>query len=94
MPRFSQRRGLMAGIAIDKTAVRLAGTPDECTPEGLDNLAESLQQYHLEGCKFAMMRCAFRVSSHAPSIHAMSHNAQLLARFASICQQVSVNIVR
>ena len=55
---------------------------------GLDGLAERCQQYVKEGAKFAKWRCVLKISQHTPSYQAMLENANVLARYASICQQV------
>ncbi len=80
----------MAGVKIETDSAKLAGTLCEFTSEGLDNLGERLQSYKEAGIKFAKMRCALRVQTHTPSMHAMMYNAKLLARFASLCQQVGL----
>lgn len=55
---------------------------------GLDGLAERVKQYVKDGVKFAKWRCTLKISSHCPSYLAMLENANVLARYASICQQV------
>lgn len=55
---------------------------------GLDGLAERCAQYKKDGALFAKWRCTLKISSHWPSYLAMKENANVLARYASICQQV------
>jgi fructose-bisphosphate aldolase class I len=79
--------GIVPGIKVDKGVVPLAGTLGECTTQGLDGLAERVQQYKKDGAKFAKWRCTLKISAHNPSYLAMKENANVLARYASICQQ-------
>jgi len=55
---------------------------------GLDGLSERCAQYKKDGCDFAKWRCVLKISSHTPSYLAMLENANVLARYAMICQQV------
>lgn len=55
---------------------------------GLDGLAERCAQYKKDGCGFVKWRCVLKIQSHTPSLQAMIENANVLARYASICQQV------
>lgn len=80
-------RGIIPGIKVDKGVVPLAGSLNECTTEGLDGLAARCAEYKKKGCQFAKWRCVLKISSHTPSYQAMMENANVLARYASICQQ-------
>lgn len=79
--------GIIAGIKVDTGTVPLAGSDGECTTQGLDGLAERCAQYKKDGCDFAKWRCVLKISKHTPSYQAMLENANVLARYASICQQ-------
>lgn len=82
-----QSKGIIPGIKVDKGVVPLAGTDDECTTQGLDGLSERCAQYKKDGAQFAKWRCVLKIASHNPSYQAMLENANVLARYASICQQ-------
>jgi len=82
-----KERGIMSGIKVDKGLVPLAGTEDEQTTQGLDDLAKRCEEYKKGGCVFAKWRCALYIKGSAPSHQAMIENAEVLARYASICQQ-------
>ncbi|BFZ18766.1 hypothetical protein BsWGS_21805 [Bradybaena similaris] len=82
-----QNKGIIPGIKVDKGVVPLAGTLNECTTQGLDGLAERCAEYKKGGCGFAKWRCVLKISDHTPSYQAMIENANVLARYASICQQ-------
>lgn len=57
-------------------------------PLGLDGLSERCAQYKKDGCDFAKWRCVLKISDGCPSALAIAENANVLARYASICQQV------
>jgi len=82
-----RQRGIILGIKVDTGVVPLAGSINEGTTQGLDKLAERCAQYYKEGCRFAKWRCVLKIGSHTPSFQAMVENANVLARYASICQQ-------
>ncbi|CAL8076452.1 unnamed protein product [Calicophoron daubneyi] len=85
--RLLQDRGIIPGIKVDKGVVPLAGTVDEVTTQGLDCLGERCSQYKKLGCHFAKWRCVLKISEGTPSFSAMAENANVLARYAVICQQ-------
>jgi len=60
---------------------------NECTTQGLDGLSERCAEYKKGGCGFAKWRCVLKIGAHTPSHQAMIENANVLARYASICQQ-------
>uniref|UniRef100_A0AAY5K5L3 Fructose-bisphosphate aldolase n=1 Tax=Esox lucius TaxID=8010 RepID=A0AAY5K5L3_ESOLU len=80
-------RGIVVGIKVDKGVVPLAGTDGETTTQGLDGLAERCAQYKADGADFAKWRSVLKISEHTPSELAIMENANVLARYASICQQ-------
>jgi len=82
-----KERNIIPGIKVDKGVVPLAGSINECTTQGLDGLAERCAEYKKGGCGFAKWRCVLKISEHTPSLQAMQENANVLARYASICQQ-------
>ncbi|XP_015686689.1 fructose-bisphosphate aldolase C, partial [Protobothrops mucrosquamatus] len=53
----------------------------------LDGLAERCAQYKKDGADFAKWRCVLKISENTPSSLAILENANVLARYASICQQ-------
>lgn len=61
-----------------------------CLSAGLDGLSERCAQYKKDGADFAKWRCVLKISETTPSELAIFENANVLARYASICQQVSV----
>ncbi|XP_067285310.1 aldolase a, fructose-bisphosphate, b [Pseudorasbora parva] len=86
---FSQlikERGMVVGIKVDKGVVPLAGTNGETTTQGLDGLYERCAQYKKDGADFAKWRCVLKITPTTPSRLAIIENANVLARYASICQ--------
>ena len=53
----------------------------------MDGLAERCQKYYAAGARFAKWRSVLRISQLCPSPLAILENANVLARYASICQQ-------
>ncbi|XP_019885752.1 fructose-bisphosphate aldolase [Ooceraea biroi] len=87
---FLRRRKIVAGVKVDRGLVPLFGTENEKTTQGLDDLRENCIRYKKEGCHFAKWRCVFSISERCPSQLAMITNANVLARFASICQSTRI----
>ncbi|CAH2236291.1 jg7054 [Pararge aegeria aegeria] len=81
-----EKRGIIPGIKVDKGVVPLFGSEDECTTQGLDDLAQRCAQYKKDGCHFAKWRCVLKIGRNTPSYQAIMENANVLARYASICQ--------
>jgi len=81
--------GINPGIKVDKGCVNLPGTHEESTTQGLDGLAERVKQYVQDGCTFAKWRCVIKINeaNNVPTDVAIQENAQVLARYAVICQQ-------
>ncbi|GFR70272.1 fructose-bisphosphate aldolase [Elysia marginata] len=85
-----EKKGIIPGIKVDKGVVPLAGTLNECTTTGLDGLRERCEEYKSMGIHFAKWRCVLKISKFTPSYQAMFENANVLARYASICQQAGL----
>ncbi|MDK2413513.1 fructose-bisphosphate aldolase, partial [Aphanizomenon sp. 202] len=58
----------------------------ESTTQGLDDLSQRCAQYKKDGCDFAKWRCVLKIGKNTPSYQGMLENANVLARYASICQ--------
>ncbi|KAA0701855.1 Fructose-bisphosphate aldolase C-A [Triplophysa tibetana] len=82
-------KGMTVGIKVDKGVVPLSGTNGETTTQGLDGLSERCAQYKKDGADFAKWRCVMKISDATPSDLCVTENAKVLARYASICQQVT-----
>ena len=53
---------------------------------GLDGLAERCAKYYADGARFAKWRCVLKIGKNEPTQLAIDENAQVLARYAAICQ--------
>lgn len=81
-----KKKGIIPGIKVDTGVVDLMASESECTTQGLDNLAQRCAQYKKDGCDFAKWRCVLKIGKNTPSYQAILENANVLARYASICQ--------
>lgn len=79
--------GIIPGIKVDTGVVNLMGTNDETTTQGLDDLGKRCAQYYKDGCRFAKWRCVLKIDEHCPTPLAILENANVLARYATTCQQ-------
>lgn len=89
-PEFLAKAGILSGIKVDKGLVHLANTVDENITQGLDGLAERLQDYKSKGASFAKWRAVYQIGAETPSTIAVKTNAEVLARYAAICQEAGI----
>ncbi|XP_013786456.1 fructose-bisphosphate aldolase-like isoform X2 [Limulus polyphemus] len=85
-----KNKGIIPGIKVDKGVVPLMGSDNESTTQGLDDLTKRCQEYKKQGALFTKWRCVLKISDHCPSPLAIAENANVLARFASCCQQAGL----
>lgn len=85
-PELLAKKGIVPGIKVDKGLVLLPGTQDENVTQGLDGLSERLQGYKKLGARFAKWRAVYSITKETPSMLAIYTNADVLARYAAICQ--------
>lgn len=85
-PEVLKKKGIIPGIKVDMGVVNLQGTEDESTTQGLDDMAQRCQKYKAAGCQFAKWRCVLKIGKDTPSPLAILENANVLARYATICQ--------
>lgn len=79
--------GMVPGVKVDKGKIPLAhATGDEIT-QGLDGLAERLRLYKTQGARFAKWREVFTIGASNPTLLGMEANAEMLARYAAVCQE-------
>ncbi len=82
--------GIIPGIKVDLGAKALALHPDETITEGLDGLRDRLRDYALLGARFAKWRAVIGLGDGLPSRACIEANAQALARYAALCQEVGL----
>ena len=89
-PQYLARQGMIPGIKVDLGAKPLAGFPGETITEGLDGLRERLIAYHGLGARFAKWRAVIDIAAGIPTDFAIAANAQALARYAALCQEIDI----
>jgi len=82
--------GIIPGIKVDSGAKDMAGFPGEKITEGLDGLRERLVEYAQMGLRFAKWRAVIAIGEGIPSRGCIEANAQALARYAALCQEVGL----
>ena len=89
-PEFLKKMGVLPGIKVDKGLIALPNTNNEQITQGLDGLAERLAEYKTKGAAFAKWRSVYAISANTPSELAIRANADVLARYAAICQTLGI----
>ena len=89
-PDMLKNMGVLPGIKVDKGLVHLANTDNENITQGLDGLPERLAEYKSKGAAFAKWRAVYAISDNTPSRLAVKTNAEVLARYAAICQEQGI----
>lgn len=87
MPKAAWQQKIVAGIKVDKGKIPLALSPGDEITQGLDGLAERLREYKKQGARFAKWREVYGVGSHLPTRNGIRANAEMLARYAAVCQE-------
>ena len=86
LPDVLAKQGIVPGIKVDKGLRPLANAPGDKITQGLDGLAERLQTYKTQGARFAKWREVYPITGHNPTVLGLEANAEMLARYAAICQ--------
>jgi fructose-bisphosphate aldolase class I len=90
-PEALKKLGILPGIKVDQGLTDLANAePKEQITQGLDKLAERLAEYKTKGACFAKWRAVYTISANTPSPLLISANAEVLARYAAICQNQGI----
>lgn len=90
LPELAARQGIVPGIKVDKGKGPLPGSPGDMITYGLDGLAERLEAYKAQGARFAKWREVYPISHHNPTTLGLTANAEMLARYAAVCQSVGI----
>ncbi len=86
LPEVLAKQGIVPGIKVDKGLKPLANAAGDKITQGLDGLAERLQTYKTQGARFAKWREVYPITGHNPTALGLEANAEMLARYAAICQ--------
>src|SRR5437870_1535850 len=84
------QQGIIPGIKVDKGAKAIANFPGEKVTEGLDGLRERFAEYRQLGARFAKWRAVISISDKTPTRRCIATNAELLARYAALCQEADL----
>ncbi|MEO8156914.1 MAG: class I fructose-bisphosphate aldolase [Betaproteobacteria bacterium] len=90
LPQATARQGIVPGVKVDKGTIALAHSPGDLVTQGLDGLADRLQTYKKQGARFAKWREVYPITERNPSPLALAANAEMLARYAAVCQEQGV----
>jgi len=90
LPEVAWQQKIVPGIKVDKGTGPLSGAPGDLITRGLDGLGERLQSYKEQGARFAKWREVYPVTRHNPSLLGREANAEVLARYAAICQELGI----
>lgn len=81
---------IVPGIKVDKGKGPLPGAPGDLITYGLDGLGERLDNYKAQGARFAKWREVYPISPQNPTSLGLRANAEMLARYAAVCQEKGV----
>lgn len=87
LPEMLKHQGIVPGIKVDKGKIPLAHASGDLITQGLDGLAERLHVYKTQGARFAKWREVYPITEHNPSQLGIEANAEMLARYAAVCQE-------
>lgn len=90
VPKLLQDKGIIPGIKVDKGVHDLPNFPNEKIAEGLDGLRVRLTEYWDLGARFAKFRATIQIGVGIPTDTCIEANAEVLARYASLCQEVNI----
>ena len=83
-------QGIIPGIKVDKGTKPLPGAPNELVTEGLDGLAERLNEYRELGARFTKWRGVITIGPSIPTAYCIEVNAHALARYAALSQEAGL----
>jgi fructose-bisphosphate aldolase class I len=90
LPEVSWSQKIVPGIKVDKGKGPLSGAPGDEITYGLDGLADRLKVYIAQGARFAKWREVYAISDVNPTPLGQRANAEMLARYAAVCQELGV----
>ena len=81
---------IVPGIKVDKGKGPLPGSPGDMITYGLDGLEDRLKHYKEQGARFAKWREVYPIAHANPRPLGLTANAEMLARYAAVCQQLGI----
>ena len=90
LPEVAWSQGIVPGIKVDKGKGPLSGAPGDLITRGLDGLGQRLAGYKEQGARFAKWREVYPITPVNPTPLGLRANAEVLARYAAVCQELGV----
>ncbi len=90
LPQLAWSQNIVPGIKVDLGKGPLPGAPGDLITRGLDNLPERLKEHAAQGARFAKWREVYPITPTNPTALGLQANAEVLARYAAICQEQSI----
>lgn len=90
LPELASANGIIPGIKVDKGKGPLAGAPGDMITFGLDGLEDRLLRHKKQGARFAKWREVYPITDHNPTALGLTANAEMLARYAAVCQATGI----
>ncbi len=85
-----EKQGIIPGIKVDLGTEPMIDSPFELITKGFEGLEERLRQYFEFGARFAKWRAVITIGESIPTDACISENAQRLAQYAKLCQEVGI----
>ncbi len=89
-PKFLEQKGIIPGIKVDKGVQPFYNSDIEKITDGLDGLGERIKEYYQLGARFAKWRAVISVGVGLPTMECVVANAEVMAKYAKICQENNV----
>ena len=90
LPEVAWSQKIVPGIKVDKGKGPLSGAPGDLITRGLDGLGDRLTIYKGQGARFAKWREVYPITASNPTALGLHANAEMLARYAAVCQELGV----
>lgn len=90
LPGLAADQGIVPGIKVDKGLIPLTNGAGDKITQGLDGLGARLEGYKAQGARFAKWRDVYPITDSNPTRLGIETNAEVLARYAVICQEQGI----
>ena len=90
IPELIIDKGTIIGIKVDKGLKDHPDSPEEKITVGLEKLKERLEEYYKLGARFTKWRALLKISETYPSEIAIQSNANTLAKYAALVQELNM----
>ncbi len=90
LPEVAWAQKIVPGVKVDKGKGPLPEAPGDLITYGLDGLGDRLTRYKEQGARFAKWREVYPITRHNPTLVGRLANAEMLARYAAVCQSLGV----